>query len=107
MITDRTLFSPDRIRVRVEELAEEIASASEGMDLVLVGALRGAFIFLADLVRALSVPVALDFIAVSSYGDSTGTTNVTFAGLPTGTGKFSIGGGESGGHDYLMVTRTA
>jgi hypoxanthine phosphoribosyltransferase len=74
MRPDRILFTPEQIQVRVTELAQEIASASEGMDLVLVGVLRGAFIFLADLVRALSVPVALDFIAASSYGHTTETT---------------------------------
>lgn len=67
----RTLLSADEIQNRVAELAEEIAAQSQGMDLVLVGALRGAFIFLADLVRKLSVPVAVDFLAASSYGSAT------------------------------------
>jgi hypoxanthine phosphoribosyltransferase len=66
----RVFLEPDQIRKRVEELAEEIAAQSQGMDLVLVGALRGAFVFLADLMRAMPVPVSVDFVAASSYGSS-------------------------------------
>ena len=74
MDLDRVLIPPDRLQRRVTELASEIAASSEGMDLVLVGVLRGAFIFLADLVRALPVPAAVDFMAVSSYGGGTQST---------------------------------
>jgi hypoxanthine phosphoribosyltransferase len=68
---DRILIPSDRLQARVAELAEAIAQSSEGMDLVLVGVLRGAFIFLADLVRALPSSVAVDFLAASSYGGGT------------------------------------
>jgi hypoxanthine phosphoribosyltransferase len=63
------LIPEARIRARVEELATEIDRDYAGAgDVLLVGVLRGAFIFLADLSRRLTVPHAVDFIAVSSYG---------------------------------------
>jgi hypoxanthine phosphoribosyltransferase len=63
-----TLLSEDMIRNRVRELADRISEDHVGHEVLLVGVLRGAFIFLADLVRELRVPAAIDFIAVSSYG---------------------------------------
>jgi hypoxanthine phosphoribosyltransferase len=67
------LISEARIQSRVDELAAEIDREYAGSsDLLLVGVLRGAFIFLADLSRRISVPHAVDFIALSSY-DSTST----------------------------------
>jgi len=63
------LISTDRIRQRVAELAHQINRDYEKAEsLLLVGILRGAFIFLADLTRRISVPHAVDFMAVSSYG---------------------------------------
>src|SRR5438876_5087139 len=65
------LISAEAIQARVSELAEQISGDYAGVErLLLVGVLRGAFIFLADLARQLTVPVQIDFIAVSSYGDS-------------------------------------
>ena len=71
MVIDRILISSEQLHSRVIELAREIAGRSEGMDLVLVGVLRGAFVFLADLARALPATTAIDFIAASSYGSGT------------------------------------
>ncbi|MBW3624362.1 MAG: hypoxanthine phosphoribosyltransferase [Armatimonadetes bacterium] len=74
MEIERILIPSDRLQERVKELAREIDAAigeSRETDLVLVGVLRGAFIFLADLLRALDTPAAVDFIAVSSYGGGT------------------------------------
>jgi len=67
----RILISEERIREQVEELAKRISSdfADKG-ELCLVGVLRGSFVFLADLVRRLSVPVRIDFLALSAYPDS-------------------------------------
>lgn len=63
------LVSPERIRDRVDELARQISQDYVDVDsLLLVGILRGAFIFLADLARRLTVPHAVDFMALSSYG---------------------------------------
>jgi hypoxanthine phosphoribosyltransferase len=64
------LLSADAIAARVTELAERIDRDYSDVDtLVLVGVLKGSFIFLADLARKLTVPHRVEFIAVSSYGD--------------------------------------
>jgi len=66
------LISAKAIAARVEALAKEISTHFEGTDkLVVVGLLRGSFIFIADLVRELDLPVEVDFLEVSSYGNST------------------------------------
>jgi len=68
------LISREALQQRVVELAREIASSLAGTDLVVVGPLKGAVIFMADLARALhdeGVEVCLDFLALSSYGDGT------------------------------------
>ncbi len=66
------LISEERIRTRVQELAAEISRDFSGAQgLLLVGVLRGAFIFLADLARRITVPHAVDFVATSHYGGGT------------------------------------
>lgn len=70
------LFAPDQIQVRVAELGSQISSDYAGKDLLLVGILKGAFVFLADLIRAISIPLTVDFVAISSYGASTRTSGV-------------------------------
>ena len=66
------LISAKTIAARVEALAKEIRDAFQGTDqLVVVGLLRGSFVFIADLVRELDLPVEVDFIEASSYGSST------------------------------------
>ncbi len=66
------LISEQEIAARVNALAGEINQAFAGSDkLIVVGLLRGSFVFIADLVRRLSVPVEIDFIEASSYGNST------------------------------------
>src|SRR5690606_37526375 len=68
----RVLISDEQIRVRVKELAAEISrDFSSGDRLYIVGILKGAFIFLADLTRELNVEHVVDFMALSSYGKST------------------------------------
>ena len=70
-MSDRKLvFSTEQIEKKVAELAAQISADYAGKDLVLIGVLNGAFIFLADLSRAVSVPHTIDFIRVASYGDS-------------------------------------
>jgi len=69
------LISEAAIAKRVAELAQEISTDYAGVDeLFLVGVLRGSFIFLADLSRALSIPRRVDFIALSTYGSTTETS---------------------------------
>jgi hypoxanthine phosphoribosyltransferase len=61
---------------RVEELAAEVSRDYAGRDLVLIGVLKGAVFFLADLMRALTVPCEVDFMAISSYGSATRSSGV-------------------------------
>ncbi len=70
----RRLISQEDIGRRVKELAGEISRDYQGRDLVMVGVLKGAFIFLADLVRELDFPVEIDFVRLASYGGSTSPT---------------------------------
>ena len=72
----RVLLEKDVIEQRVKELAQEITRTYKGKDLVLVGILKGAFIFLSDLARYIDLPVQIDFLGLSSYGDSTKTSGV-------------------------------
>jgi hypoxanthine phosphoribosyltransferase len=69
---DRILISTDEIQARVKELAEQISNDFQHADpLYLIGILKGAFIFLADLARQLKIPHRVDFMALSSYGKTT------------------------------------
>jgi len=69
------LISEEEIQTRVAELAAEIsADYADAGDLVLVGVLKGAFVFLADLSRKLTIPRTIEFIAVSSYGNGSRST---------------------------------
>jgi hypoxanthine phosphoribosyltransferase len=70
------LIEPDELRRRVAELGEEISADYAGRDLLLVGVLKGAVFFMADLMRHLSIPCEIDFMAISSYGESTDSSGV-------------------------------
>ncbi|MBA1334609.1 MAG: Hypoxanthine-guanine phosphoribosyltransferase [Firmicutes bacterium] len=70
------LISEKEIQERVKELGQEITRDYKGKDLVVVGVLKGAVLFLGDLVKNISMPLTIDFIAVSSYGNSTTTSGV-------------------------------
>jgi hypoxanthine phosphoribosyltransferase len=70
------LVGRDELAARVDELAEQISRDYEGEELLLVGVLKGAVFFMADLARRLTVPCSLDFMAVSSYGSSTDSSGV-------------------------------
>jgi hypoxanthine phosphoribosyltransferase len=71
-----TLVGRDDLQAKVAELAERISADYEGRDVVLVGVLKGAVFFLADLARALTIPVSIDFMAVTSYGSATDSSGV-------------------------------
>lgn len=62
------LFDEHKISARVHELGQQISAEYEGKVPVLIGILKGGFMFMADLVRAISIPLELDFMAISSYG---------------------------------------
>jgi hypoxanthine phosphoribosyltransferase len=68
------LISEPEIQRRVKELARQISADYQGCEPLIVGILKGAWVFMADLARNLTIPVEFDFLTVSSYGDSTKTT---------------------------------
>lgn len=70
------LITEDQLQRRVTELGEHITREYRDRELLLVGVLKGAAIFLVDLARRIRLPVEIDFIAVSSYGASTQSTGV-------------------------------
>jgi hypoxanthine phosphoribosyltransferase len=71
-----TIVEADELQARVRELAVEISRDYAGRELLLLGVLKGAVFFVADLVRQLDVPCELDFMAVSSYGSLTDSSGV-------------------------------
>jgi len=71
-----TLFTTEEISVRVRELARRISKDYGGEEILMVGILKGAFVFLADLARCITAPVRFDFISCSSYGSATKTSGV-------------------------------
>lgn len=70
------LVSSEEIEKKVKELGEEITKDYQGKELMLVGILKGAAIFMADLARNIEISVTMDFMAVSSYGNSTKSSGV-------------------------------
>ena len=70
------LVTAEQIDKRIAELAAEIDKTYAGKDLVLVGVLKGAVMFMADLSRAMQIPVQMDWMAVSSYGSGTQSSGV-------------------------------
>ncbi|NBD28066.1 hypoxanthine phosphoribosyltransferase [Paenibacillus glycinis] len=70
------LYDADQIQQKVQELGETISREFEGRNPLVICVLKGAFIFMADLVKAVTIPLEIDFMAVSSYGQSTKTSGV-------------------------------
>lgn len=73
---EEILVSREVMQKKTKELGERISGDYEGKELILVGVLKGGFMFMADLVREIRIPVDMDFISVSSYGNSTKTSGV-------------------------------
>ncbi len=73
---EELLFSSETIRERVAEVAAQISRDYRDKNPLVVGVLKGAFIFMSDLVRQIDVPLEVDFIATSSYGQSTKSSGV-------------------------------
>lgn len=73
---DRILIDEARLSARIDELGHEIGKFYGDQCPTLIGVLTGAFVFMSDLVRAMHVPLTVDFMAVSSYGMATQTTGV-------------------------------
>ncbi len=70
------LYSEDVISAKVKELADQITRDYKGKDLLMIGVLKGANVFMCDLMRAIDEPIQIDFIAASSYGHSTESSGV-------------------------------
>lgn len=70
------MLSSSELERRIRELGREISEDYAGKDLVLVGVLRGAFMFLSDLVREITIPCEVDFLGLVSYGDATKSSGV-------------------------------
>jgi hypoxanthine phosphoribosyltransferase len=80
MVVGKPIFSVEQIQNKVRELSDRISSDYEGKDLLVVGILRGAFMFMSDLVRAIKVPLTVDFIIAASYmkTDTSGEVKVFY-----------------------------
>lgn len=80
MIIGKPLFTTEQINDKVTELAERISRDYAGKEVLAVGVLKGSFMFFADLIRALRIPVSVDFIISSSYvkTDSSGKTSIYY-----------------------------
>jgi len=70
------LIDEETLQARIVELGAEVSADYEGRDLLLVGVLKGAVFFMADLMRELTVPCEIDFMAISSYGAATDSSGV-------------------------------
>jgi len=70
---EKILISREAIEKRVHEIADAVSRDYQGRELVVIGVLKGAFIFMADLVRALQVPCVIDFVRLASYGSGSQT----------------------------------
>ena len=68
------LFTQEQLQARVREIADEIQRDYAGKEIMLISVLRGSFIFMADLCRAIDLPCTLDFMSVSSYGKGTSSS---------------------------------
>jgi hypoxanthine phosphoribosyltransferase len=70
------LINKEQIEQKVSELGSQISRDYKGKNLLLLGLLKGAVVFMSDLMRSITIPAAIEFMAVSSYGSSTKTTGV-------------------------------
>ncbi len=78
MVIGKPLLTAEEIQAKVKELARQISNDYEGRELLVVGLLKGAFMFFSDLVRHIQVPLTIDFIIASSYAktDTTGEVKI-------------------------------
>ncbi len=73
---EEVLITEERLRARIAEMARAVERDYHGKDLLLVGILRGAVLFMGDLARMLDMPLEMDFMAISSYGNATESSGV-------------------------------
>lgn len=72
----RVVISEEQLQARIRELGKEISADYDGRAPLLVGVLKGAFVFMADLARTIDLPIEFDFMAVASYGAATKSSGV-------------------------------
>jgi hypoxanthine phosphoribosyltransferase len=73
---EQVLITGEQIQDKIAHLAKQVTEDYRGRDLLLVGVLKGAFVFMADLAREIKLPIEFDFMAVSSYGSATKSSGV-------------------------------
>jgi hypoxanthine phosphoribosyltransferase len=73
---EKMLISEEELAARIKNLGEEITADYEGKELIVIGILKGSHIFMSDLIRQIKVPLKVDFMMVSSYGNATQSTGV-------------------------------
>lgn len=73
---ERILLSEEQIEEKVKEIADRISEEYAGKELIMIGILKGSVMFMADLMKKLTIPCKMDFMAVSSYGNSAETSGV-------------------------------
>jgi hypoxanthine phosphoribosyltransferase len=73
---EKVLVTSKQLQDKARELGEQISNDYEGKELVIISVLKGGFVFAADLIRNITIPVGIDFMAISSYGLSTTTSGV-------------------------------
>ena len=73
---DHVLLSEEQIQAKIGELAEQVARDYAGKEILLVGVLKGAVLFMSDFARALQLPTQMEFMAVSSYGSATSSSGI-------------------------------
>lgn len=73
---ERVLLSEEEILAKVKELGDELTQAYTGKELLVVGILKGSNVFMSDLIRQINLPLKIDFMMVSSYGNATQSTGV-------------------------------
>ncbi len=73
---EKILISEEQIQSKINELGDQISKDYDGKNLMLVGILKGSVPFMADLLKRITIPCTMDFMAVSSYGNSTTSSGV-------------------------------
>ena len=73
---DHVLLTEEQIQGKIQELARRVAADYAGKEVLLVGVLKGAVLFMSDFARALQLPTQMEFMAVSSYGSATSTSGI-------------------------------
>lgn len=74
--TRKILFSREKIAAEVKRLGKEISQDFSGEEIMLVGVLKGSFLFIADLIREIEIPAVVDFVRLASYGSDTQTSGI-------------------------------